>query len=136
MKALDRLLAPALGRDEIVRTARALRVLRSWRSLVGETLGDRSCPDRYERGTVFVAVEGSAWAQELRLSKPQILERLSEVSGDPTIFTDLRFGVRPLQPMQEPEIEEARTEASPASEERTIREIADARLKSWRAERV
>jgi predicted nucleic acid-binding Zn ribbon protein len=137
MKALVKLLSPALGRDEVVRMALAHRVLRSWRQIVGETLGTRSCPDRYERGTVFVAVEGSAWAQELRLAKPQILARLAEQAHDRSLFTDLRFGVRPLQPMDlnvEVEATEEPTEAAP--EERTIREIADARLRAWRADRI
>ncbi len=130
------LLSPALGRDEVVRIARAQMVLREWRALVGETLGLRSCPDRYERGTVFVAVEGSAWAQELRLSKPKILAKLGERAGDPTLFTDLRFGVRPLHPMAVVEVEESPVELAVEPEERTIREIADARLRKWRADGV
>ncbi len=125
----------ALGRDEVVRAAHARRALRSWDSVVGEALGARSCPDRYDRGTVFVAVEGSAWAQELRLAKPRILERLRSMSGDPSLFVDLRFGVRPLRPL-EPEVPVAPRAPEPAEDRRTIREIADARLKSWRADRA
>ena len=135
MKGLDRLLSPALGRDEVIRAARARQALRAWNAVVGEGLGARSSPDRYDRGVVFVAVEGSAWAQELRLAKPQILARLRARAGDPTLFVDLRFGVRPLQGPP-PEVAEAETIPNPAEDGRTIREIADARLKTWRADRA
>jgi len=136
MKGLDRLLTPAIGRDEVVRTAMAKRALRHWEEVVGEGLSARSWPDRYDRGVVFVAVEGSAWAQELRLAKPRILERLRSQAGDPTLFTDLRFGVRPLRPAG-PDAADVPTSAVvevEAEETRSIREIAEARLKSWRAD--
>jgi predicted nucleic acid-binding Zn ribbon protein len=132
VKSLDKLLNPALGRDEVVRAALAKRALRSWSLVVGEQLGARSCPDRYERGVVFIAVEGSAWAQELRLAKPQILDRLRARAGDSTLFVDLRFGVRPLRPL-EPEAPDPEPPAIPTEDGRTIREIAEARLSSWRA---
>ena len=135
MKGLDKLLSPALGRDEVLRAAQAKRALRSWNAVVGEALGARSCPDRYDRGVVFVAVEGSAWAQELRLAKPQILSRLRARAGDGSLFVDLRFGVRPLKPST-PESPDAEPTPIPSEEGRTIREIAEARLGSWRADRT
>ena len=135
MKGLDKLLSPALGRDEVLRAAQAKRALRSWNAVVGEALGARSCPDRYDRGVVFVAVEGSAWAQELRLAKPQILSRLRAGAGDTSLFVDLRFGVRPLKPLT-PESPDAEPTSIPSEEGRTIREIAEARLSSWRADRT
>ncbi|MHB8637710.1 MAG: DUF721 domain-containing protein [Fimbriimonadaceae bacterium] len=134
MKGLDKLLIPAIGRAEVVRAAQAQRALRAWPEVVGEALGGRSCPDRYDRGVVFVAVQGSAWAQELRLAKPQILSRLRERAGDASLFVDLRFGVRPLTP---PQPDQAETKSAPeavAGDDRTIREIAEARLKTWRAD--
>jgi predicted nucleic acid-binding Zn ribbon protein len=135
MKALDKLLSPALGRDEVIRSAQAKRALRSWNVVVGEALGARSCPDRYDRGIVVVAVEGSAWAQELRLSKPQILSRLRARAGDSSLFVDLRFGVRPLRPLAAEE-HEPEKEPLPPEDGRTIRQIAEARLGSWRADRT
>lgn len=135
MKGLNKLLSPALGRDEVVRAAQAQRALRAWSAVVGEALGARSCPDRYDRGVVFVAVEGSAWAQELRLAKPQILSRLRARAGDATLFADLRFGVRPLRPLT-PEAPEVEPAPIPTEDGRMIREIAEARLKTWRADRT
>src|SRR5688572_33369705 len=115
-----------------MRKARAQRILRRWEEAVGKGLASKSWPDRYERGTVWVAVQGSAWAQELRMIKDRILEKLSEMAGEPGLFVDVRFGVRPLAP--EPEIAEL---ADPAIEEEhrqqlqnlSIREIAERRRK-------
>lgn len=134
MRALGAVLGPALGRDEVLRAALAKRALRGWNAVVGEALGARSRPDRYERGVVFVAVQGSAWAQELRLAKPQILERLRDRAGDASLFVDLRFGVRPLRP-EPPQDDEEDAMPEPEPETRTIREIANARLTSWGAKR-
>ena len=76
--------------------ARAQRAFRRWPEVVGPFLATRSWPDRFSRGTVWVAVEGSSWAQELRMLKGQILSRLREVAADRALFQDVRFGVRRL----------------------------------------
>jgi predicted nucleic acid-binding Zn ribbon protein len=129
MKSVRKLIPTALGRPEVVRAALAHRVLRAWPELVGPEMAERSAPDRFERGTVFVAVSGSAWAQELRLKKPEILRRLRERAGDAELFTDLRFGVRPFSVLT---IDEPPTSMDPAPpDHRSIREIADARLRTW-----
>ena len=123
------MLSPALGREEVIRAAQAVKILREWPAIVGEAMALRSHPDRYDRGTVWVAVEGSAWAQELRMQKDQILERL-EARGR-GLFKDVRFGVRPLptEPIPLPEKQQkVRTE----TEDLSIREIADRRLRNWR----
>ena len=70
-------------------------MLRRWEEAVGPLLAAKSVPDRYDKGTVWVATQGSAWAQELRLMKPLILERLEAMAGERGMFLDVRFGVRP-----------------------------------------
>lgn len=126
------MLAAALGRDEVLRTARAQRVMRYWPEIVGEALAQRSWPDRYERGTVWVAVQGSAWASELRMVKGRILSRMREMSGEPGLFEDVRFGERPTK---EPAPEEPREDHSrperPELKGLSIREIAERRLREW-----
>ena len=77
MKRLGHMLGDAIGRGEVIRAARAQAVMREWRQIVGEGLAQKSYPDRYDKGTVWVAVQGSAWAQELRMMKGQILEKLN-----------------------------------------------------------
>lgn len=91
------MLRSALGRPEIVKAARAWRIMHRWPEIVGEGLAERSTPDRYDRGTVWVATRGSAWAQELRLMKETILERMNGMAGD-RLFTEVRFGVRAPKP--------------------------------------
>lgn len=96
MKRLDQVLFQSLEQKEIVRTAKAWQALRRWPEVVGESLAQKSWPDRYERGTVYVAVTGSAWAQELRMQRELILERLGSMLRDRGLFAEVRFGVREL----------------------------------------
>jgi predicted nucleic acid-binding Zn ribbon protein len=122
------MLSSALGREEVVRAAQAIKILRDWPDIVGESMAARSFPDRYDRGIVWIAVQGSAWAQELRMQKDQILERLD--ARGKGLFQDLRFGVRPLpketSPLPgKPKIPKA------GSEGLSIREIADRRIEKW-----
>ena len=133
LNRVDEFLAKAVPMPDLLRVARAQSALRQWDAVVGQHLASRSWPDRFERGTVWVAVEGSAWAQELRMRKDQILRRLAEISGEPDLFRQVRFGVRTL-PKPEPETTERPAEIS--SEEyaqRSIREIAEQRLREWKA---
>jgi predicted nucleic acid-binding Zn ribbon protein len=113
MKKIGRMLSDALGRDEVLRTARAQAVMRQWPEIVGEALAKRSKPDRYDNGTLWVSVDGSAWAQELRMMSEIILRKLRILSQDPEMFTHVRFGVRPvtdaepvMQPLNVPDMSE------------------------------
>lgn len=127
------MLSSALGREEVLRAARAQRVLRRWSEFVGESMAQKSYPDRYDRGTVWVAVQGSAWAQELRMMSDRILEKMREASGEAGLFKDLRFGVRPL-PKPEP-VQEAPAPPDPESVRGlSIKEIAERRLRNWPGE--
>lgn len=125
----------AIGREEVLRTARAQRIVRDWVEVVGEGLAGRSHPERYERGTLWVAVEGSAWAQELRMRKDVILRRLRERAGDPSLFTDVRFGTRPLPTREAEPVTPELIEPDAPPEELTIREIAQRRLAKMRDQR-
>ena len=135
MKKARDVLRSAIGNEEVMRAARGYAVLKRWPEVVGPMLAERSHPDRYERGTVWVAVQGSAWAQELRMMKDTILSRLATISGDPNLFKDVRFGVRKLPTkVNLPEIVQ---EPSPKVEDihtLSIREIAERRLARWKDE--
>ena len=133
MRKLDRILPDSMGRNEVLKAARAQRALRQWEEVVGPALAARSQPDRYERGTVWVAVQGSAWAQELRMRRDQLLSRLTEIAGEPGLFTDMRFGVRTLTIMPDPaEPVESGDEHREELKDLSIKEIAEKRLKNWR----
>lgn len=134
MRRVRQVLPAAMENKEILRAARAQAAMRRWPEVVGVMLAGRSHPDRFGRGTVWVAVEGSAWAQELRMMKEKILQKLNDVSGEPGLFTDVRFGVRPL-PKQDSVVEEmAVTAENEERKELSIREIAERRLAKWKDE--
>lgn len=130
MRRIQFLIADSIGRDEVARTARAQIVFRKWDEIVGTDMAGRSYPDRYTKGTVWVAVIGSAWAQELRMMKDVILGRLKEASGEPDLFKEIRFGVRPIRRPEE-EVEPVKTDISKDLKELSIREIATKRLRNW-----
>ena len=85
----------AVENAEVLRAARAATVLRHWEEVVGPLLASKSVPDRYDKGTVWVAAQSSEWAQELRMMSAYILERLESMAGERGMFVDVRFGVRP-----------------------------------------
>jgi predicted nucleic acid-binding Zn ribbon protein len=129
MRRIGNLLPKAIEK-EVLQIAKAQGILKHWDEIVGPGLAERSWPDRYERSIVWVAVAGSAWAQELRLRKEMILGRLRERSRDPEMFLDVRFGVRKLPVKEEPVQQEA--PLTPDRTAMTIREIAQERMKSWK----
>jgi predicted nucleic acid-binding Zn ribbon protein len=94
MKKVEGMLGAALGRPEVLKAARAQIAMRKWGEIVGEALADKSEPDRYEKGTLWVVASGSAWAQEIRLRKEDIVTRLNEAAAEPGLFRDVRVGVR------------------------------------------
>lgn len=93
MKRVGELLQGSTDRAEVLRGARAQRALRNWAEVVGKELAARCAPDRFQAGTVWVAATGSAWAQEVRMRKELIVERLNDIAGE-KLFVDLRVGVR------------------------------------------
>jgi predicted nucleic acid-binding Zn ribbon protein len=95
MTKLSDLLAGAIDQTEILRSARAQTVMRHWETVVGPLLAEKTHPDRFEGGTVWVSAVGSAWAQELKLHQELVLGRLNELAGERALFKDLRVGVRP-----------------------------------------
>ena len=114
---------------EVLKAARAISVMRKWELVVGKDMANRSWPERFDHGTVWIAVTGSAWAQELRMQKDEIIARLNSIADEPGLFMNARFGVRPLKREKEGEASE---EAVADTEGLTIREIAEKRLQAWR----
>lgn len=133
MKKIDRLMQESILQTETLRGARAWIALRKWASIVGPTLAAKSMPDRYEGGTVWVAVVGSSWASELRMRKDEILKLLQEASGEPGLFQKIRFGVRPIA-MAVVAQEPPKPEYEPPPGELTIREIGERLIEKLRNE--
>ena len=97
MKRLSDVMATAIESPEILKAARAQKVMRRWTEAVGSLLSERTQPDRYDHGTVWVASSGSAWAQEIRMRREDIVSRLNEIAGE-NLFDDIRVGVRAPRP--------------------------------------
>ncbi len=131
VRQLQSMLKQAIGREEVLRAARAQAVMRDWVKIVGPGLAQRSNPERYERGTIWVAVEGSAWAQELRMIKDVILSRLELQAGERGLFLDIRFGVRPLPKHEGSDEEPVYAVVEDDRGEMSIAEIAERRLRKW-----
>jgi len=115
----------------------AKATLRRWREVVGPALADQSWPDRYGKGTVYVAVRTSTWAQELRMLKPVILERLREMAGPHVVFTQVRFGVRrlPAEATPGPKMDIATDVTESAPPLGSIAERKAWRLANWKGAR-
>lgn len=94
MRQLSEVLPEALGRADVLRAARALRVARKWDTIVGQILAARSVPDRFDHGVLWVGVSTSVWAQEIRLRRENILERLNEAAGERGLFKELRVTIQ------------------------------------------
>lgn len=128
MNHIKQLLNMGILPPEVMRAARALSVLKRWDSVVGAEMGMRCWPERYDRGVVWVAVSGSAWAQELRMQKDVIIERLNETAGEANLFTNLRFGVRPIKKaVVQIRAEDPTFDTTNLS----IRDIAERRMRKW-----
>ena len=93
LESANALLAKALGRKEVFERLEARRIVKRWQEAVGEHLAARSAPEKFEHGVLTIAVSSAPWAQELRLRKAELLQRLNETAGR-DLFEDLRFAVR------------------------------------------
>ena len=129
MNPIQNLLNSTVMPPEVLRAARAISTMKKWELVVGKEMAVRCWPERYDHGTVWVAVVGSAWAQELRMQKDEILNRLNTLAGEPGLFVALRFGVRPIKRAV---VGGTATEETSDTEGLSIREIAERRIQEWR----
>ncbi len=69
---------------------------KTWEEVAGVAFARRTIPERLERGTLWVVVSSPAWAQELALHAPLLLERLRARGVD---ARQLRFRVGVVAPI-------------------------------------
>jgi predicted nucleic acid-binding Zn ribbon protein len=60
------------------------RVQAAWGEVVGPAIAAEAQPVAERSGTVTVACRSAAWASELELLAPDLLEKLNGALGDPT----------------------------------------------------
>jgi predicted nucleic acid-binding Zn ribbon protein len=97
MKRLSEVLGTAFADADVPNAARANMIMRNWDSAVGGILAQHSTPDRYDHGVLWVQANGSAWAQEIRMSQSIILDRLNDLAGEP-LFHEIRVLHRARRP--------------------------------------
>jgi predicted nucleic acid-binding Zn ribbon protein len=71
------LLSRFLNRKGLAAKVEAASVVPGWAELVGPQIAAVTEPLRVSDGTLFVAVETSAWIMELNLMKAEVLRRLN-----------------------------------------------------------
>lgn len=106
MRKLQDLLGNAIPHKEVIQAVRADTFLKDWPHLVGSELAARSRVLLFDHGLIIVQVTGSAWAQEINLRTPEILERLNkkgkEVGLGDQAFTGIRVNIATsLKPQEE-----------------------------------
>jgi predicted nucleic acid-binding Zn ribbon protein len=82
-----------------------VRLSAAWPEIVGPLLAAKTSPARLRNGVLTVLVHDHAWAQELHLRKPALLDRINGILEGGKAM-DIRFAVGPL-PAAEPEASEA-----------------------------
>jgi len=88
-QAFGALIDDLLGERGWTRRSAEAAVIGRWEHLVGAGIAAHSTPESLHEGTLVVAVESSAWATQLRLLTPRILQRLrTQVGAD--VVTKLR----------------------------------------------
>ncbi len=64
--------------------------LASWSSVVGETVGQVTKPEKVLNGVLFVKVKNSVWRNELIYMKAEILSNISKAVGD-NVINDIKY---------------------------------------------
>lgn len=88
-----------------------VRLRASWRAIVGPLLAAKTAPARLKNGVLTVLVLNHAWAQELQLRKPVLIEQANAALGKDSV-KEIRLSVEPL-----PEEEEENDASPPARKE-------------------
>lgn len=103
-----------------------VRLSSAWPEIVGPILTGKTSPVKLRNGVLTVLVHNHAWAQELQLRKPDLLERINGILEGGKA-TDIRFAVGNL-PSAEPEESEARPAVGnlpAAAEPEGVADVAD-----------
>jgi len=74
----------------IVKTLSEYDVLTSWDVIVGEQIARVAKPERFENGTLYVAVGSAPWRAELSMRRIEIVERINGAVGR-KVVKEIRF---------------------------------------------
>lgn len=85
------ILASVLSKYGLDRKVKEYQFVADWEQIVGSEIARRSRPEKLYKGTLFVKVMGSAWAQELSFHKATIIRRVAKYLNRPELVKDIRF---------------------------------------------
>ena len=95
IEKVDRTVEKLLDALGLATVAVQARIAGSWKEIVGPLLAAKTCPARLKGGVLTVCAVSSAWAQELSLSRTEVLERIGAVMG-PGKVREVRVSVGPV----------------------------------------
>ena len=74
-----------------------------WPEIAGPLVSRNATPLALRNGVLTIVVRNHAWAQELRMGKTTMIERIRETVGERVPVSDIRFNVGSLDPVEEAE---------------------------------
>jgi len=103
-----------------------VRLSSAWPRIVGPLLSGKTSPARLKNRVLTVLVQNHAWAQELQLGKPALLERINGILENEKA-EDIRFVVGPLPAAEtgDPAAPHEGAILSPADEPEGVASVAD-----------
>jgi hypothetical protein len=123
-------LGAVLGGSRELQTPRGQVSPAAWLEAVGQRIADRSRPEKLTRGTLWVRVTSSAWAQELSLQSQLIVSRL-QGAGVPVEELRFRVGLEVTTTTKKATaIPTSRRAALPPSLEQSLAKVEDPALKA------
>jgi predicted nucleic acid-binding Zn ribbon protein len=72
------ILPDVLKRLRVAEKTEEVKLLHEWPEIVGEAVSRRSQPLAVRKGLLVIAVENSAWMQEIRFHQKELLERVRQ----------------------------------------------------------
>lgn len=72
-----------------------VRLSSEWAGIVGPLLSGKCAPSKLRNGLLTVLAKDHAWAQELQMRKPLLLEKIAAVLGEGKV-REIRFVAGPL----------------------------------------
>ncbi|BDZ42071.1 hypothetical protein GCM10025865_13700 [Paraoerskovia sediminicola] len=57
-------------------------VIGRWREVVGDQVADHCEPESFDAGVLVVRADSTAWATQVKILVPRLLERLAQEVGD------------------------------------------------------
>lgn len=62
-------------------------VVGRWREVVGEQMADHCTPESFSEGVLVVRTDTTAWANQIKVLVPQLLQRLAQEVGEDVVRT-------------------------------------------------